>query len=205
MAKKKGSKKSKPSASPKRSSAPRKPAKSVKSSRSSKPAKYQKPKARNFKRTFVFKQFKDKFKKTADKKYWKKIEKYWASEYDKKGRPATVVKAGVNKKFVRTIKSRFSETKKPYKGFGAWKKDKNGVWKQGKPIKRYFWRDKLQGDLLRGKKVGARMRKVIEPDLIRGYMRKHGLKNYQKARKRFLKDVKNKSMRNVIWLYGASP
>lgn len=205
MAKKKSSKKSKPSASPKRGTASAKSSKSNKSSKSSKPVKSPKPKARNYKRTFVFKQFRDKYKKTADKDYFKKIEKYWKNEYDKRGRPATVVQSGITKKFVRTIKNRFSETKRPYKGRNKWRKDKQGVWKPGSIVKRYFWKDKLQGDLLRGKKVGARMRKAIEPDMVRGYMRKHGLKNYQKARKRFLKDTKNKGMQNVIWLFGASP
>lgn len=163
-----------------------------------------KPRVRNFKRTYLFKEFKKKFGKEADKKYWKKVERYWQTEYDKKKRPATVVKAGITKKFVRTIKNRFKETKKPYMGVTSWKKDKNGVWKKGKPVKRYFWKDKLTGELLRGKRVGARIRKVMEPDLIRGYMKKHGLKNYQKARKRFLKETKNTSIRTVVWLYGGS-
>jgi len=52
--------------------------------------------------------------------------------------------------------------------------------------------------------VGARMKKVMEPDLIRGFMRKNGLKNYQKARKRFLRETANQSMKTVAWLYGSS-
>lgn len=164
-----------------------------------------KPRVRNFKKTYLFKDFKKKFGKDADKKYWKKVERYWQTEYDKKKRPATIVKAGITKKFVRTIKNRFKETKKSYMGVSAWKKGKDGKWKRGKAVKRYFWKDKLTGELLRGKRVGARIRKVMEPDLIRGYMRKHGLKNYQKARKRFLKETKNTSIRTIVWLYGASP
>lgn len=171
----------------------------------SKPSRPSKPRVRNFKRTYLFKQFKKKFGKEADKKYWKKVEKYFQTEYDKKKRPATVVKAGITKKFVRTIKNRFQQTRKPYMGVTAWKKDKNGVWKKGKPVKRYFWRDKLTGELLRGKQIGARMRKVMEPDLIRGFMKKHGLKNYHKARKRFLKETRNASIRTIVWLYGGSP
>ena len=181
------------------------PQKSKTSRTSTSTSRSTKPKPRNFQKTYLFKQFKKKYGKEADAKYWKKVQKYWQTEYDKKGRPATVVKAGITKKFVRTIKNRFKETKKSYTGVTSWKKDKNGVWKKGKPIKRYFWKDKLTGELLRGKRVGARIRKVMEPDLIRGYMKKHGIKDYQKARKRFLKETKNTSIRTVVWLYGGSP
>lgn len=195
----------------KKTTVPSKKPVQTKKSKSSKPSptsrttsRSTKPRVRNFKKTYLFKDFKKKFGKDADKKYWKKVERYWKTEYDKKKRPATVVKAGITKKFVRTIKNRFKETDKSYMGVSAWKKNKEGIWKRGKPVKRYFWRDKLTGELLRGKRVGARIRKVMEPDLIRGFMRKHGLKNYQKARKRFLKETKNTSIRTIVWLYGAS-
>lgn len=218
MANKKSSKKNKGRVSPKKAQRPepraqqkkikfpsQKKTPKSKPSKPSKPARPSKPKVRNFKRTYLFKQFKKKFSKDADKKYWKKVERYWQTEYDKRKRPATVVKAGVTKKFVRTIKNRFKETKKPYIGVTSWKKGKDGKWKKGKPVKRYFWKDKLTGELLRGKRVGYAIKKAMEPDLIRGYMKKHGLKNYQKARKRFLKDTKNAGIRNIIWMYGASP
>lgn len=196
----------------KKTTVPSKKPVQTKKSKSSKPSRTSrtisrstKPRVRNFKKTFLFKEFKKKFGKEADKKYFKKVEKYWQTEYDKKKRPATVVKAGITKKFVRTIKNRFKETKKSYMGVSKWKKGKDGKWKKGNPVKRYFWKDKLTGELLRGKRVGYAIRKAMEPDLIRGYMKKHGLKNYQKARKRFLKETKNASVRTIVWLYGGSP
>lgn len=187
------------------------------------PAQQSKKPARDFTRTKTFKNFEKKFlepkrlrnrsgkftkyksgkyKKTkADSQYAKEIKKFWKQQYDVKGQSSKDVLKQVQKTFQQNTRNRFEKAKIMYWGKTAPKKI-DGKWVKGKPKKRYLWRDKLTGKYLKGKGVGIRMLKAMEPVLVRNYMQKKGLKNYQKARKRFLKEIKNDSLRNIIQLYG---
>lgn len=220
MAKKKSSSKSKGNVSPKRKQ-PKPKSKPVPKSKSS-PSKASKP-SRNYTRTKTFKAFEKKFlepkrlrnrsgkftktpsgkfKKTkAQAEYAKDIRKFWKQQYNVKGQSAKDVLKQVQKTFQQNTRNRFVKTRIPYWGKTAPVK-KDGRWVKGKPKKRYLWKDKLTGRYLRGKQVGVKMIKAMEPVLIKNFMQKKGLKNYQKARKRFLKEIKNESLRTIIQLYG---
>ena len=229
MAKKKSSSKSKGNATPKKggvnksskanpkskapakyitSNTPRSAPKALrplKESKKSYSAPKQVAKERNFLKTKAFKNFSRRYKRRADKDYWKDITKTWKELYDKKGQPARIVKINIEKKYIRNTKNRLIETKKKYIGREKWRKGTDGKWKEGKPKKRNMYRDKLLGNYVKGKKVGIRFLKVMEKDLIRKYMKKHRIKNYNKAKKKFWKDAENKSIHTIIRLYGGSP
>lgn len=179
--------------------------------------------SRDFTRTKTFKSFEKKFlqpkrlrnrsgkftkyksgkyrKTKSDSSYANKIKSFWKQQYNIKGQSAKDVLKQVQKTFQQNTRNRFVKTKIMYWGKTAPQK-KDGKWIKGKPKKRYLWRDKLTGKYLKGKAVGIRMLKAMEPVLIKNFMQKKGLKNYQKARKRFLKEIKNESLRNIIQLYG---
>lgn len=176
----------------------------LKKSQTSRPAP-SKPKERNFLKTKSFKQFSRQYKRRADKDYWKQIKKTWKELYDKKGQPVRIVKINIEKKYIRNTKNRLIETKKKYWGREKWRKGPDGKWKEGKAMKRNVYRDKLLGNYVKGRKVGIRFLKVMEKDLIRKYMKKHRIKNYNKAKKRFWKDAESKSIHTLIKLYGGSP
>lgn len=152
-------------------------------------------KARKLERTQAYKSFAKKFGRKSDKKYWKEVKKHWKNLYEQKRQPANIARINVQKRFQRDTRNRFYKTKRTY-----W-----GTTKTGKPVKRYLWRDKLTGQWLKSRAVGARLLKAMEPDLIKSYMQKKGLKNYQKARKRYLKEIKNKSLGKIMDLYSTSP
>lgn len=195
------------SSTPKSAPRPLRPLKESKYSKKQKLSKPVSPKPveRNFLKTKTYKKFSKKYKRGADKKYWKEIQTHFKQLYDKTGQPISIAKINIEKKFLRDTRNRFYKTKRTYWGKSKWTKGKDGKWKKGKPVKRMLWRDKLTGQWLRGKKVGKRLLKAMEPDLIRSFMQKKGLKNYQKARKRYLKSIKNKSLGKIMELYSTSP
>lgn len=171
----------------------------------SKPAPKVEPKPRNYLKTKSYKNFARQYKRKADKEYWKDIQKEFKLLYDKKGQPLRIVLININKKFVHNTKNRLRETNIKYWGKEKWRKGKDGKWKEGKPTLRNMYRDRLRGNYLQGDKVGKRFLKVMERDLVRKYMKRHRIKNYNKAKKRFWQDAETKSIYSLIKLYGGSP
>lgn len=162
-------------------------------------------KERNFLKTKTYKKFAKKFKRRADKKYWKQIQKEGKMLYDKKKQPMRIVMINIEKKYVRNTKNRLIETKKKYLGRDKWRKNAKGKWQEGKVTKRNMYRDRLLGNYVKGKKVGVRFLKVMEKDLVRKYMKKHRIKNYNKAKKKFWQEAEKKSLHTLVKLYGGSP
>lgn len=170
-----------------------------------KPAPKVEPKPRNYAKTRTYKNFARQYKRKADKEYWKDIQKEFKLLYDKKGQPLRIVLININKKFVHNTKNRLKETKRKYWGKEKWRKDKEGKWKEGKATLRNMYRDRLRGNYLKGEKVGIRFLKVMERDLVRKYMKRHRIKNYNKAKKKFWQDAETKSIYSLVRLYGGSP
>lgn len=162
-------------------------------------------KERNFLKTKTYKNFAGQYKRRADKDYWKDIQRQWKELYDKKGQPARIALINIEKKYIRNTKNRLVETKKKYTGREKWRKGADGKWKEGKAKKRNMYRDKLLGNYVKGKKVGLRFLKVMEKDLVRKYMKKHRIRNYNKAKKKFWSDAETKSIHTLVKLYGGSP
>lgn len=146
-----------------------------------------------------------KYKTTkTDDKYAKQIKKFWHQQYNVKGQRAQDVLSQVNKIFLRNTRNRFYKTKISYIGKTAFRRGKNGKFIGGKPIKRQVWRDRLTGEYIRGKRVGVKLLKAMQPDLIRNFMQIKGIKNYNKAKKMYFKSIKNKSLGKIMELYKAS-
>lgn len=162
-------------------------------------------KSRSFEKTKTYKNFAKQYKRKADKKYWKEIKSQWKLLYDEKGQPARIVLINIENKFVRNTKNRLKETGIKYWGREKWHKGKDGKWKEGKPRKRNKYRDRLLGNYVKGKKVGIRFLKVMEKDLIRKYMKKKRIKNYNKAKKRFWKEAESASVHRLVSMFGGSP
>lgn len=162
-------------------------------------------KERDYSKTKTYKNLAKKYKRRSDKKYWKEIQKEFKALYDKKGQPLKIVMISIDKKFISNTRHRLRETKIKYTGKEKWRKGKDGKWKEGKTATRYKYRDRLTGTYLKGKKVGRRFLQVMQKDLIRKYMKKKRIKNYNKAKKKFWEEAENKSIRSIIKLYGDSP
>lgn len=181
------------------------PLRPLKESKKAKLSKVQKkPKERHYEKTKTYRKFAKKFKRRADKEYWKEIQKEFKVLYDQKGQPLRIVLININKKFVYNTKNRLIETRKKYWGKEKWRKGKDGKWKEGKPRLRNMYRDRLRGNYVKGDAVGVRFLKVMEKDLVRKYMKKHRIKNYNKAKKKFWKEAESKSIWTLVQLYGGS-
>lgn len=157
--------------------------------------------AKRFDKTQGFKNFNKKFLKKADKEYKKQIIEFWEQQY-KKGIPLKQVRKQTSDRYIYDTRNRFYKSRKPYLGKTAFKKNEKGEWVGGKPKKRYMWRDKLTGKWLKGRKVALAILKALEPFHVRNYMQKHKIKKYQKARKKYLKETQNKSLGEIVQLYG---
>lgn len=163
------------------------------------------PAPKNYLKTKTYKQFARQYKSRADKDYWKQIQKDFKTLYDKKGQPLRVVMININKKYVHNTKNRLQETRLKYTGKEKWRKGKDGKWKEGRLTTRNKYRDKLLGQYVKGKAVGKRFLKVMEKDLVRKFMKKHRIKNYNKAKAKFWKEAESKSIYKLVQLYGGSP
>lgn len=140
----------------------------------------------------------------ADTKYIEQIKKFWHDQYNVKGQKAQDVVSQVQKIFLRNTRNRFYKTKIWYWGKTAWRKGKDGKMKGGKRVKRQVWRDKLTGEYIKGRKVGVRILRAMQPDLIRNFMQIKGIKDYNKAKKLYFKSIKNKSLGKIMELYKMS-
>lgn len=194
------------SKTPKKLPAPLRPLKpSAKLKKAQKAAPSAAPKKqRNYLKTRTYKKFAKQYKRKADKDYWKNIQKEFKTLYDNKGQPIRVVMININKKFVHNPKERLKETNRKYLGKEKWRRGKDGKWKEGKVKLRNMYRDKLLGNYLKGRKVGVRFLKVMEKDLVRKYMKKNRIKNFNKAKKKFWKETEEKSIWSIVQLYGGS-
>lgn len=155
----------------------------------------------DFDQTRTYKSFKKKFLRKTDADYLKKIRDFWEQQF-KKGISLREVKKQTLDRFVYDTRNRFYKSKKPYIGKTAFKKNAKGEWTGGKPKKRYMWRDRVTGRWIKGKNVFKALLKALEPFHVRNYMQKHKIKDYQKARKKYLKEIKNKSLSQIVQLYG---
>lgn len=160
---------------------------------------------RNYKKNKAYKKFAKKYGRKADKEYWKEIQKEFKTLYNEKGQPMRIVMISIEKRFVNNTKKRLRKTKIKYTGREKWRKGKDGKWKEGKDKVRYKYRDRLSGNYVKGKTVGIRFLKVMEKDLIRRYMKKKRIKNYNRAKKKFWQEAEGKQMRVLVRLYGGSP
>lgn len=182
---------------------PLKPSKALQKAKSTQ--KPSGPKQRNFLKTKTYKNFAKQYKRRADKGYWKEIQKQWKTLYDQKQQPARIVLINIEKKYIRNTKNRMKETKKKYLGREKWRKGADGKYKEGRITMRNMYRDRLSGNYVRGTRVGPRFLKIMEKDLVRKFMKVHRIKNYNKAKKRFWKVAKTKSIHTLVKLYGGSP
>lgn len=139
-----------------------------------------------------------------DDKYTQQIKKFWHEQYNVKGQKASDVLAQIQKIFIRNTRNRFYKTKIWYWGKTAWRKGKDGKMKGGKPIKRQVWRDRLTGQYLKGRQVGIKLLRAMQPDLIRNFMQRKGIKNYNKAKKAYFKSIRNKSLGKIMEMYKMS-
>lgn len=155
----------------------------------------------DFDQNRTYKSFKKKFLRKTDADYLKEINEFWEQQY-KKGVSSRQIRKDATNRFVYDTRNRFYKSKKPYIGKTAFKKNKKGEWMGGKPKKRYMWRDKLTGRWIKGKNVFKSLLKALEPFHVRNYMQKHKIKDYQKARKKYLKEIKNKTLGEIVQLYG---
>lgn len=155
----------------------------------------------DFDQTRTYKSFKKKFLRKTDADYLNKIREFWEQQY-KKGISLREVKKQTLDRFVYDTRNRFYKSKKPYIGKTTFKKNAKGEWTGGKPKKRYMWRDRLKGRWIKHGGVFKALLKALEPFHVRNYMQKHKIKDYQKARKKYLKEIKNKALGEIIQLYG---
>lgn len=155
----------------------------------------------DFDQTRTYKSFKKKFLRKTDADYLNKIREFWEQQY-KKGISLREVKKQTLDRFVYDTRNRFYKSKKPYIGKTAFKKNAKGEYVGGKRKKRYMWRDRLKGNWIKHGGVFKALLKALEPFHVRNYMQKHKIKDYQKARKKYLKEIKNKALGEIIQLYG---
>lgn len=169
-----------------------------------KPIQHPPRKRAEFDKTKSFKRFNKKFLRKTDDEYKKEIKDFWKQQYDKKI-PLSEILKQTKARYVNDTRNRLRKSKRPYWGKSIFKKDKKGNWVGGKPRKRYLWRDKLKGKWIRGKNVGEIILKILEPVHVRNYMKIHKIKNYQTARKKYLKETRNMALGQIVQLYGYYP
>ena len=155
----------------------------------------------DFDKTKTFKNFQKRYLKKTDSDYKTEIKKFWEQQY-KKGIPLREVKKQTANRFIYDTRNRFYKSKRPYIGKTAFKKNKKGDWAGGKPKIRHMWRDKLTGRWIKHKSVFKSLLKALEPLHVRNYMKIHKIKSYQKARKKYLKEIKNMALGQIVQLYG---